>query len=194
MKVFAKSFLLSLFFISISSNAAENGTEMKQVTYSKGRAPLSSDIAEIETIIGKSLPDWYAKHYMTLSGLQRVNQDHEFGDDWEKYLDIVATFEDGSSKGEHVTNFITVEQIKDTWRYIDYLEDYVEQFENTETFVQWQSLFPLGNLGDGVLYVAIGGQHDRKIYAADNGDYGIGLVADDIDQFITSLGITLAEK
>jgi len=88
---------------------------------------------------------------------------------------------------------MTAEQIKQVWPYIDYLEDDVEHFEISSNFVQWEHLFPLASSGDGTIYVAIGGDHNRAVYEADNGDYGIGRVTNDIDYFVASLGIIIKQ-
>ena len=181
------SLTVSLFAISAV------GDDMKKTEFVKTHIATSEDISELELVTGKDLPEWYKEHYISLSGLKRSKlKAHEVDDN--THVDFTAVFENGGSDGDHIIDFMTVDQVKQVWPYIDYLEDDVENFEISSRFVQWEYLFPLAGTGDGTIYVAIGGDHDRAVYEADNGDYGIGLVAKDIDDFINELGITIKSE
>lgn len=183
-------FLIITMIITAFCSTKADGNEMKKTEFIKSHTATAADITELNAITGKDLPQWYIEHYMQLSGLKRAElKPHEIADN--AHMDFVAVFEDGSSDSDHITDFMSVDQIKQVWPFIDYLEDDVEHFEISSSFVQWEYLFPLAGTGDGTIYVAIGGDHDRAIYEADNGDYGIGRVANDIDDFVTSLGITI---
>jgi len=188
-----KSPLVNSFLAIAFFTVCVSASEMKKIEFTKSRTATLADITDLKSTTGKDLPDWYVDHFMYLSGLKRVAlKEHEINDG--KHVDFTAIFEDGGSDGDYITDFLTVEQIKQVWPYIDYLEDDVENFEISSSFMQWEYLFPLAGTGDGTLYVAIGGDHDRAIYEADNGDYGIGLVADDIDDFVASLGIIIKSE
>ncbi len=189
MKFFVIMALLTTGFLAVNAI----GEEMKKIEFTKSRAATIEDIDELKAVTGKDLPGWYTEHFIRLSGLKRVElKDHEIDDN--THVDFTATFEDGGTDGDHIIDFLTVEQIKQVWPYIDYLEEDIERFEISSRFVQWQYLFPLAGTGDGTLYVAIGGNHDRAVYEADNGDYGIGRVASDIDDFVAGLGISVISK
>lgn len=185
-----KIFLISLLLITIFANNNVTGKEMKKIEFTKGQKITQADISDLKQVTGKELPNWYIEHFMEVSGLKRSQlKDHEIEDN--THVDFTAVFEDGGSDGDHITDFMTVDQIKQVWPYINYLEDDIENFEISSSFVRWEHLFPLAGTGDGTIYVAIGGDHDRAVYEADNGDFGIGRVADDLDDFIASLGITV---
>lgn len=183
--------LFLLTFVLLSDQV--KGGEIRSIEFTQSYKAERQDIKDIESLTGKKLPQWYVEHYLNLAGLKRAElKDYEIEDD--THVDFVAVFEDGGSDGDHIVDFLTVEQIKQAWPYIDYLEEDVEHFEISSDFLQWKYLFPLAGTGDGTLYVAIGGDHDRAVYEGDNGDYGIGRVANDIDDFIGSLGITIISE
>lgn len=177
---------IALFVLFLSLNLA--AAQMKRVEFTKERITGAADISELAMVVGKELPNWYTNHFVTLSGLQRAEVASDEG------FDFVATFESGGSSGDHITDFLTVDQVKQQWPYIDYLEEYVENYELSESFVEWQYLVPLAGTGDGTLYVALGGKHNKAVYEADNGDNGIGRVADDIDELVSSLGLVIINK
>ena len=182
--------LVSIFLAIVFSLGTSFGKEMKKIEFSREHLATLADIDELKAFTEKDLPNWYVDHFMHLSGLKRVELTNSEIDD-NTHVDFTAVYEDGNSDGDHITNFMTAAQIKQVWPYIDYLEDDVEHFEISSKFVQWEHLFPLANSGDGTIYIAIGGDHNRAVYEADNGDYGIGRVAADIDDFVASLGIII---
>lgn len=190
-----KSYLVKSVLITALIATGVSGTEMKKIEFIKGRVPQTSDIPEIESIIGKELPEWYRDFYMRVSGLNRGPlSEQELSSDSQDRFDFIAHFEDGGADGDYISGFLTVDQVKEQWPYIDYIEERIEHFEISKGFVQWENLIPIAGTGDGALYVAIGGDHDRAVFEADNGDYGVGRVSDDVGDFISELGITVVPE
>jgi len=84
-------------------------------------------------------------------------------------------------------NFTSMNEVIEQWEFIGYLAQFAEHFELDENYVETNELFPVANFSNGVVYIAVGGNHVGKIYTADNGDFGIIYHSPTLDDFLMSL-------
>lgn len=99
--------------------------------------------------------------------------------------------EDGWKTSNSILLVLTAEKIIEYFTNLKpYLQDTMEHFELDTNFVETDFLLPIIELGDGgTINIAIGGDHNGKIYEVDNGDFGIILQSNSLEEFINSLYI-----
>jgi len=90
-----------------------------------------------------------------------------------------------------ITSVETKDSIFQNWKHRGYLIEYLDWFEISENYVEVELLFPIFELIDGVIYVAIGGNHDKKVYYADNGAEGILNIASNLQEFYSNLNLKI---
>ena len=98
--------------------------------------------------------------------------------------------EDGWESNSFISKIESIETSVDTWGYRGYLNEFQEDFELTEDYVEANFLFPIMEISSGAVYVAIGGKHNGKVYTVDNGDFGIVFHSNTLDEFISKITIT----
>ena len=138
------------------------------------REPQSQDLEEIESITGLKLSESYREIYLKYSGMKAQNWGPE----------ISVKYMDESEGKENIQEFLTHEDIRKQWEFVGYLKEHAEHFELGSDFVEPEYLVPIANTYDSVLYISVFGEHKNKVYFADNGDFGILLIADNVQQFV----------
>ncbi len=94
------------------------------------------------------------------------------------------TYEDGWESDDGLISVESFETILENWQYRNYVAEFQEHFKIEASYVGSEKLFPLFNtLAGGQVFIAVGGLNDRKIYHADNGDFGFCLLADSLNDF-----------
>lgn len=73
--------------------------------------------------------------------------------------------------------------------YLEGLAELVEHFKLSEAFVDIYSLLLFAEFGEGALYLCVTGSNAGKVYYADNGDFGIQVVADSFKKFLGKLKV-----
>lgn len=69
-----------------------------------------------------------------------------------------------------------------------HLKEHFEHFELDESFVETKYLLPIIKIGSGgCINIAIGGKHNGKIYQVDNGDFGILLISNSLQEFLNEI-------
>jgi len=151
------------------------------MVFELSRQPIETDLREIEEITGLALTDSYKRTYLAYSGLTAKG----FGPK------ISVTYPNGPTVTETVQSFLTVDEIRNQWQYVDYLEQFADHFNLGSDFVEPRCLVPIADLYDGAVYVAVAGRHVDKVFVADNGDFGIAYLADKLDEFVkqANLGV-----
>lgn len=139
--------------------------------------PLS-DISEIESFTGFILPDNIIQLFTSCSG-GRIKDDMEYLLNWR--------VDSGVELDTWIIAVESKETILSNWKHRNYLEDYMSWFNISTDYVEVEFLFPLFDLVDGAIYVAIGGAHNKKIFYADGGCEGIVNVATTIENFYSKL-------
>lgn len=104
-----------------------------------------------------------------------------------KEVYIQFTYKSGDKQSEQIRRIKTPEQIIENWRYRGYLQELFDQFNLDEKFVQTDYLFPFAEMLGHELYCSVGGDHDGKVYAIDNGDFGFAFLAKNLDEFFNRL-------
>lgn len=147
------------------------------MTLERTYIPSDSDLDEIADLTGLALSDLYKRIYTDYAGSR-------FGSDSPAFT---VTYPDGTEVNESLTAVLTVDDIKRQWPHVGYLADFAVHFDLHEDFVESQFLVPIAEVYDGGIYLAVGGQHIDKAFIADNGDFGIALLAlceDDLRRLI----------
>ncbi len=94
------------------------------------------------------------------------------------------------SLGEFILSFekiIGLEGIFAEFADRDTLDLYVMEQNLTTDFVEIETLCPFAYAHNGVFYCSISGKHNGKVYFADNGDFGIFLIANSFEEFWNSV-------
>ena len=104
---------------------------------------------------------------------------------------ITLQYPRGVKSDDLLQRFLNAGEIAEQWPYIDYLLDYAATFELGHDFFDPALLLPIADCANGAIYVANAGKHVGKVYHADNGDFGVSLIAPSITQLDTALGFTL---
>lgn len=148
--------------------------------------PGITDIQEIEAITGLTLSDDYKRMYGSYSGLE--------ADDGEGVGSPISVKYEGFEKTAHVRLFYSVEEIRICWKYVgpDALKEEAERFDLNEEFVETEYLVPIaGEYDGGAIFIAVGGRHVGKMFLSDNGDFGIGCLANNVDEFLRKIDLQL---
>ncbi len=90
-----------------------------------------------------------------------------------KNLELKYKTNDGFETGDVIESVFTTKEIIDQLQYIGYLDELKSHFELNDEYVQTEFLFPIVDLMDGAIYIAISGKNKDALYLADNGDFGI---------------------
>ncbi len=129
---------------------------------------------ELEAKLGYAIPD---------------ELDDLFNQDTNQYADLTffITHPDGYKDEDRICCFSTYQTFWQDNEYRNFLEDFQEQFELDNTYVQSEHLYIIGETYCGSVCMALNGIHKGKIYIADNGDFGITLLANTLQDFLNSL-------
>lgn len=136
-------------------------------------------IDEIEKLIETALPLEVMNLFQNYSGSSESINGKEC---YLKYID-----NDGDESSDLLIGMETFEQIIKNWRYRGYLIDFQKELELSDAYVEADKLFPIADMSDGGVYIAWGGKHDGKIYFVDNGDFGINLIYNSIEEFLKNI-------
>jgi len=145
----------------------------------KPNSPQLSDIPRIEVLTKlKLIPD-FEKYYMLFSG--RHLPDFEYN--------IKLIYSPNIDENVSLTNFLSFREVEEHWQYIGYLKEFVAHFDLSSENFETEFWVPFINTYDGCIFVSMSGVTKGKLYHADNGDFGIAFVANDIESFLKSVGI-----
>ena len=150
-----------------------------KITYKNAIPSSDEEIDELERLTGFTLPSEVKELFMSCAGSRP-----SFGDK-NCLIDIVHS--DGWKDTSYLLKIESPKAIIETWEYRDYLEDFQSHFELKDSYVEAKKLFPIIELANNHLYIAIGGIHDGKIYYVDNGDFGIIKIANSLQHMIEKL-------
>ncbi len=73
---------------------------------------------------------------------------------------------------DSVPNYLELE-IALRQHYLEYLEEYVNLAALGVNNLSYKDLFPIFNLPNGAVYIAVSGEQKGKVYTADSGDMGL---------------------
>lgn len=130
-------------------------------------SPSDSDLDEIADLTGLALSGLYKSIYTDYAGSR-------FSDDAPAFT---VTYPDGTKVNESLNAVLTIDDIKRQWPHVGYLADFAVYFGLSDDFVEPKYLVPIAEVYDGGIYLAVGGRHVDKSFIADNGDFGIALLA-----------------
>ena len=71
--------------------------------------------------------------------------------------------------------------------YLEYLKEYVASASLEGNKLNYKDLFPVFNLPNGAVYIAVSGEQEGKVYTADSGDMGLVYNSADLSQFLSKL-------
>tara|TARA_Y100001949_G_C15970214_1_gene323475 strand:- start:1005 stop:1514 length:510 start_codon:yes stop_codon:yes gene_type:complete len=155
----------------------------KLMNYNRKISPKIEDIQQIESLTSLHLDDEFQKFYMEYSGI--------ILEDCEHYLNVLYQTEDAPdiNMKEAFSNFSSLDDIKRLWEFTGpkFIQDYIEHFEHPTTVVEPEVLLPFAESETGVFYISTKGNTKGKILHADNGDFGIGYVTENMQSFIKKL-------
>jgi len=143
------------------------------MAFHRTRTPSESDLGEIERLTGLRLTDGYRQLYLARSGMKAEG----FGPE------VAVEFGDGLEDELNVQAFLTVDEFRERWQHVEYLRQFVKDFDLGPDFVQPEFLVPIADTYDGVIYIAVGGRHVDHVFFADNGDFGIARLATNVAAF-----------
>lgn len=153
---------------------------MKEKITFEGAVPVNDfELQELEKTTGFELSNQIKELFKLYAGA-RPSFD---GNDC--IIDIIHS--DGWKDRNYLFRIKSPKAILENWDYRGYLEDFQKDFELNYSYVEANKLFPIIELPNSELYIAVGGQHDGKIYYVDNGDFGIILIADSLQQMMDKL-------
>lgn len=99
------------------------------------------------------------------------------------FFDII--YPHGWRTDDGLTNVESPNSIAKKWQSRNYLNEFKQFFEIQDNYVEPDKLFPiLATCSGGQIYVAIGGQHDGKIFHVDTGDAGFCFMANSLEAFL----------
>jgi hypothetical protein len=148
-------------------------------TFNNPKGFLDIELEQIEKIIGKTLPFYLRNFYKNHGGANPTING--------KPGCLTVTHSDGWVTTNWIESIDSFETLQAHLSNLDYLKELAEHFELNSEYVEPENLFPLCNLTNAAVYVAIKGKHNAKVYVADNGDFGIIYHSNDFDQFWNSL-------
>ena len=147
--------------------------------------PKLEDIKEIEKLWKNSLSDDFIQFYMKYSGYELPY--------YEYTVDVLYQSEGAPDidAEEDLFCFSNLEDIKRLWKYTgpSHIQHYLDHFEHPKSIVDPEALVAFAEGDSGVFYISTKGRTKDKILYADNGDFGIGLVADNLESFMKKLNI-----
>ena len=93
----------------------------------------------------------------------------------------------GWKQGSFIERIVSFETILIQLDCRDYLNEFVVDFGLTSDYVETDYLFPVAELPNGAVLLAVSGKHAGKVYTADNGDFGILLHSESLAAFWASV-------
>lgn len=138
--------------------------------YTRSRLPTDSDLAAIEEFTNFSLSGSVRQAYTELAGYEASG----IG------LSFTVSFPNGTVSDDLLQRFLLVEEIRAQWPHIGYLREFVSLFGLGSGFIEPSVLLPFADCAEGCLYLANSGQHEGRVYYADNGDFGIAFLAESV--------------
>ena len=149
------------------------------ITYQGSTAIDDEELVQLEKLTAFNLPDFVRELLNKYSGSEpRIN---------DRICLIDVVYEDGYQDTVGLLRIESPATILENWNYRGYLNNFKEHFELEDSYVEIERLFPIIELTDGQLYVAIGGQHDGKVYCVDNGDFGITYLAGSLQELFKKI-------
>lgn len=148
-------------------------------TFNNSKGFLEIELEQIENSVGKPLPVYLRNFYKNYGGAAPIING--------KPGCLTVIYSNGRATTSWIESIDSFETLQVHLSNIDSLNELAEHFELNSEYVEPENLFPLCNLPNGAVYVAIEGKHNGKVYVADNGDFGIIYHSNDFDQFWNSL-------
>ena len=142
------------------------------IDFDDSKGMPKEDIIEIEKFTNFKLTDEIKELFKNQSG-GRYKDDKTYLIGWETDFDIELD--------TWIVNVETKETILSNWKNRSYLKEYMDTFEVPKSYVETDKLFPIFELVDGAIYIAIGGIHNKKIFYAAN-EYGIVNIASSLKE------------
>ncbi len=136
---------------------------------------ISIAIQYIETKLQHSLPNEY-KEFLSNFDLFKKEE-----------LGFPITLRDGYKMSNVLRFFFNASTFLNQNDFRSFLEEYIEPFELTSDYVEPQYLYFIAECLTGNIAMAIGGQHEGKLYYVDNGDFGIIYLSSSIKDFMNTL-------
>ena len=150
--------------------------------FTRPHIPTDSDLDAIEGVTHMLLSDSVRTAYMRLAG-------HHASGIGAAYA---IQYPDGTASDDLLQRFLLEADIREQWLHIGYLSEFVAHFELGPDFVDPDVLLPFADCADGGIYLANSGRHAGKVYHADNGDFGIALIASRLTDFEALFDFTAA--
>ena len=132
-------------------------------------------IQQVETKLQHSLPNEYKEF---LSNFDLLSKEE---------LGFPITLRDGYKMSNVLRFFFEASTFLNQNDFRSFLEEYIEPFELTSDYVEPQYLYFIAECLTGNIAMAIGGQHEGKLYYVDNGDFGIIYLSSSIKDFMNTL-------
>lgn len=150
-----------------------------QLTFENATKLSLKELLHIEMLFGKDLPEYLKDFYKNYAGATPEIEG--------KRSCLTITHPKGWTQSNYIENVDDFNSLQIHLSNIQYLLEHAEDFALSDDYVEPESLFPICNLPNGAVYVAIDGKHKGKVYTADNGDFGIIYHSENFDAFWTSL-------
>ncbi len=132
-------------------------------------------IDSIEEQLGYKLPDEYKTF------LLKKNNDRFLNKGYRRVIDGNFTTD------SRIDEIISIENFWKKNEYRDYLFEFEKHFENTKSKTEVKYLYCIFGCVNGVICMALNGNHRGKIYSVDNGDFGITFQAENLQIFLKGL-------
>lgn len=153
----------------------------RKLDFDNTKGIKSEDILYIKNKTGFELPlniELFLKSYSGGNSYSR-----------ELYYTYECFHDDGYKTENSIVSIFTPEEIVEAYDNLKlYLEETFEHFELSTDYVETKYLLPIIELGNGgTINIHIGGKHNGKVYEVDNGDFGIILLSNSLQDFIEKL-------
>lgn len=146
------------------------------------------ELAQIEKETNLIIPENLKNFLVSYAGGKPTHDEQAY------FYDIID--EDGWNSGDSIEAIYDASEIIEGYKILKpYLKETFDHFELDKTFVETEYLLPFILIScGGAIHMAIGGKHSGKVYQVDNGDFGILLISNSLEEFIKALYLYDFEK
>ena len=148
--------------------------------YTRSRLPTELDFETIERTTAMVVPKDIRDAYLRMAGHIASGIGTPFG----------ISYPDGTESDDLLQRFLLADEIVNQWPHIGYIVEFATHFDLDSDFVEPATLLPFADCADGCIYASICGKLAGKFYYADNGDFGIALLASGATALAELLGFS----
>ncbi|WP_230626928.1 hypothetical protein, partial [Vibrio alginolyticus] len=141
---------------------------------------FESSLLDIHHLYGNQLSDELIEFFTAYAGSELS----------ELEIELTVNYYGNITQQESLEKICSSREVIEIHQYLGFLEDYVVHFEISKDFVEAQHLYPVALSYDSLYLISLSGVHSGKVYHADNGDFGIGLVCNSLKDFKKLVGLS----